>query len=280
MRLFLLGLMVLALASRPQIALAAEQDDEQSKDRAADNQREEPATRAYLGIGVEPLHPSLFGHLAELLHGGEGVRIVQVAEDSPADDAGLRPNDVLLRYDDQRIFTAEQLARLVSLDKPGREVTLGIIRSGKSKKVNVTLGERREVAAPEHRALRPPINGRESRRAERAEKADQWDTFDSLTLSRIDENRFQATIKYRNKDGKLVSHRFKGTREEIRNDIEGETDLPANERGHLLRALGLHHHAVPLDMPELWVLPDGRVILEMPEPESPESEDSEQESAF
>lgn len=280
MRRFLSGMMVLALASSSQIARAADQDDEQENNRAAENHRER-ATRAYLGIGVEPLHPSLIGHLADLLHGGEGVRIVQVAEDSPADDAGLRANDVLLRYDDQRIFTAEQLARLVSRDEPGREVTLGIIRSGKTKKIHVTLGERREAAPPpEHRALRPPVNGREPRRGDRAEKSDQWETFDSLSLSRIGENRFNATIKYRNKDGKLVTHRFQGTREEIRRDIEEETDLPANERGHLLRALGLRHHAVQLDMPQLWVLPDGRVILEMPESEATEAEDSDGESAL
>jgi hypothetical protein len=70
----------------------------------------------------------------------------------------------------------------------------------------------------------------------------------------------------------------KGTREEIQQDIEDETDLPVNERGHLLRALGIHNRAVPLAMPELWVLPDGRVILEVPEGSEPE--DAEREPAF
>ena len=77
-----------------------------------------------------------------------------------------------------------------------------------------------------------------------------------------------------------MTHRFKGTREEIKQDIEDETDLPANERGHLLRALGIRNGPVPLAMPELWVLPDGRVILEVPEPEASEPEDAERKPAF
>jgi hypothetical protein len=283
MRTFLLGLLVLGLAIKADISVAGEQDEERSHGEEADAQKRASQTRAYLGVAVEPLHPSLFGHLAELLHGGEGVRIVLVGEGSPAEDAGLRPDDVLLRYDDQRVFTPQQLAKLVSLDNPGHEITLGIIRAGKSKKVTVTLGERSEPAVPPaHRALRPPANDRRPGSAgtkpERAEP-DQWGSFDSLTLSRIDEDHFRATIRYRNEDGNLVTHRFKGTREEIRRDIEEERDLPANERAHLLRSLGLHSHAVPLNMPELWVLPDGRVIIEVPESED-EMEAEERESAF
>jgi hypothetical protein len=286
MRASLLGLLVLGLATNVPTGLAFGQEGEAkepARERATDDQNEAPSTRAYLGVAVEPLHPSLFGHLAELLHGGEGVRVVMVGEGSPADEAGLKPDDILLRYDDQRVFTGEQLAKLVSLDKPGQEIALTIIRSGKKKQLTATLGERSEPAAPPtHRALRPPANGRgpgSAGRKPNGAKPDQWESFDSLTLSRIDEDHFRATIKYRNEEGKIVTHRFKGTREEIRQDIAEETDLPANERAHLLRALGLEGRPVPLALPELWVLPDGRVILEIPEP-AEESEAEDLESAF
>lgn len=275
MRTLLFAVLLAALSMSTRLDQAAGKDKEPLNGRPSETEKQSAERQGYLGVVVEPLHPSLFGHLNELLHGGEGVRIVDVADDSPADEAGLKHNDVLLRYDDQRIFTPEQLAKLVSADKPGHEVALSIIRSGKSKKVDVTLGERRQAPAPTaRRAFRPRLNERRER-AER-ETPDQWDTFDALTLSRIGEDRFEATIKYRNKAGKLVTHRFKGTREEIIDDIKDEDDLPAKERDHLLRALGVHGRPMPLDLPELWVLPDGRVILEVPETEGEEAEEPRQ----
>ncbi|HWB14613.1 MAG TPA: PDZ domain-containing protein [Pirellulales bacterium] len=287
MRALLFGLLVLGLATNLKIGVACGQEEQGAKERArersTDDQNEPSETRAYLGVAVEPLHPSLFGHLADLLHGGEGVRVVAVGEGSPAEEAGLKPNDILLRYDDQRVFTPEQLAKLVRLDKPGHEITLTVIRSGKTRKLTTVLGERSEPPAPPaYRALRPRTNGRQPRSEgtkPNGVKPDQWESFDSLTLSRVDNEHFRATIKYRNEDGKVVTHRFKGTREEIRQDIEEERDLPANERTHLLRALGLEGRPVPLALPELWVLPDGRVILEMPEPEG-ELETEDLESGF
>lgn len=110
---------------------------------------------AYLGVGVEELHPALVSHLPKQLTNGQGVLVGEVASGSPAEKAGLRTNDILMTYGDQKLFSPEQLAKLVRADSPGHEATLGIIREGKPEKVTVTLGERTAELAGSEPQWRP-----------------------------------------------------------------------------------------------------------------------------
>ena len=71
---------------------------------------------------------------------GSGIVVEEVADDSPAQKAGLRQHEILISFDDQRLYSPEQLVRLVDNDKPGREAKLHIIRNGKSQDIEATLG--------------------------------------------------------------------------------------------------------------------------------------------
>jgi len=85
--------------------------------------------RAYLGIagGPRPLPP----RLARELRQESGVEIVQVVEDSPAEVAGLRAEDLIVSMDDTPITTVDQLHRRMISDAIGRTIRVGIIRSGR-----------------------------------------------------------------------------------------------------------------------------------------------------
>jgi membrane-associated protease RseP (regulator of RpoE activity) len=200
-------------------------------------------TQAYLGVGVEPLHSSLVNRIASLVGGEFGVLVDEVAADSPAAVAGLKPDDVIYRYDDQKVYNAEQLVRLVRGDKPGRVVTLGIIRDGEKQDIKATLGERAVIASAQPRRAFKPLLSRRTEKSEEAQKA-QWVAFDALTLTRVDESHFKAEVKYRDEKGKIVTRTFQGTRDEIAKAIADQKDMPEVERNHLLRAL---------DMPPLEV---------------------------
>ena len=54
--------------------------------------------RTWLGISTHPLDPALGEHLE--IPEGFGIQVVEVMPDSPADQAGLRGNDILLRFED------------------------------------------------------------------------------------------------------------------------------------------------------------------------------------
>ncbi len=194
--------------------------------------------RPYLGLVVEPMHPSVSTHLPKLLGKGQGVLVSQVTPDSPAAEAGIQQDDIIATYGDQKVFSAEQLAKLVMADKQGQKVDIGLVRGGKMQTVQATVGQTtiNSTAArgPRHPLANHPALGPT---AQTTAKPTNWESFDSLTLKRVDDKNFIAQIKYLDKNGKMESHVFKGTREEIEKQVTSEQDLPDNERSQLLNAI-------------------------------------------
>lgn len=210
--------------------------------------RADRSEMAYLGLEAEPLHPALASHLPSTPTHGQGVLVAYVEPDSPADKAGLKEHDVLISYDDQKLFAPEQLAKLVRADKPQREITLGIVRGGKSQQVKLTLGSRPNESEIPQGYFEPRMPGDWNwgfpeqptlRMQQRRNPDSAWESFDSMTLRKTGDNKFKVEIAYLDKSGKKQQHTFEGTRDEIRHDIEQEKDLPASERSHLLSSLGL-----------------------------------------
>lgn len=73
-----------------------------------------------------------------------GVMIVDVVDDSPADMAGLREDDIITGIDGRKIEDTGDLYRNIRDHKPGDKITLAYLRNGKSEKVDVELGESRQ----------------------------------------------------------------------------------------------------------------------------------------
>jgi S1-C subfamily serine protease len=87
----------------------------------------------------------------------EGVLVQEVQDGSPADKAGLRGGsrtaniggeellvggDVITAMDGQAVASIEDLRALVQQAEPQQEVSLTILRDGKERMIDVTLGER------------------------------------------------------------------------------------------------------------------------------------------
>src|SRR5579883_2508231 len=60
-----------------------------------------------------------------------GVLIKEVQQGASADRAGLRPGDVVVELDGERVRSAAQFARLVEESVPGREVRAIVLREGR-----------------------------------------------------------------------------------------------------------------------------------------------------
>ena len=98
--------------------------------------------RAYLGIagGSRPLPPR-----AERATGrNRGIEVLTVVAGSPAADAGLRPEDLLLDVDGTPVADVGDLQRLMTGDRIGRPVALGLFRNGRREVVSVRPTELRE----------------------------------------------------------------------------------------------------------------------------------------
>lgn len=110
-------------------------------------------TRGWLGVSIQPLTPELaksFG-LAE----PKGVLVASVAEGSPAERAGVKPGDVIVRYDGKPVDSPRALPPLVANTETGKAVELSIVRDGAVRPVEVTVGnltESRQASAAGERA--------------------------------------------------------------------------------------------------------------------------------
>ncbi|MGD8744001.1 MAG: PDZ domain-containing protein, partial [Candidatus Woesebacteria bacterium] len=72
----------------------------------------------------------------------EGAFIVRVVAGSPAENAGLQPDDIITKFDDQQLNEeGSDLADAITDKKPGDEVTLEVWRNGETLTLTATLSE-------------------------------------------------------------------------------------------------------------------------------------------
>lgn len=96
--------------------------------------------RGYLGIVTQTLTPDLAAALQT--DAEKGALIAQVAPGSPAQKAGLKTGDLIVQVQDRPVDGASALSREIAALPPGTKVEIGYWRAGKSKTLEVTLGER------------------------------------------------------------------------------------------------------------------------------------------
>lgn len=222
-----------------------------------DDQAGSLPTQAYLGLGVGPLHPALTNQLGDVIGKGRGVLIEKVMRESPAAKAGLQQYDVLVSFNDQDLYSPEQLVKLVRNAKPGSEVTLKYVRGGKVHEAKVTLGEApAQEPVRSRRAFRLPLAERllqpdgqlkerpSARDGAQSPRRTPWGAFQSLTIAKQPDGTYKVEIDYRDAKGKQIHREFVGTREEIKEAVEADKDLPDAERQHLLRSLDQHEQPV------------------------------------
>jgi serine protease Do len=102
------------------------------------------ASQSYLGVHLIEVSDERAGELG--MNEPYGVEIMSVASGSPADRAGMRKGDVLIRYQGQRVAGQEQLVRLVRETPVGREVEIAVFRGGKEVSLTAEIGQLKAVA--------------------------------------------------------------------------------------------------------------------------------------
>jgi serine protease Do len=108
-------------------------------------------SRGYIGIGLTAVTPTL--RRALQLGPEQGALVEDVARDTAAERAGLRPYDVVTKVDGRPIASDEDLIRHVSGRQPGTLAALEVWRDGEPRVVYVKLRER---------PLRRPVTARVS----------------------------------------------------------------------------------------------------------------------
>jgi serine protease Do len=96
--------------------------------------------RSYIGITMnrEGLTPELAESFG--LDKSTGVLVTDVEPDSPADKAGLKQGDIIIKLNGKEIHANETFRNTISLMAPGTKINLTIFRDGKEKEVTVEIG--------------------------------------------------------------------------------------------------------------------------------------------
>ena len=95
--------------------------------------------RGYLGVTTDTVTADVAEQLG-LAKGTRGVVITDLDENSPAEKSGLKRTDVILAINNHPISTWEELRLLVSQVPPDSKATLKIVRDGKPRTIEVTVG--------------------------------------------------------------------------------------------------------------------------------------------
>ncbi len=114
--------------------------------------------KGWLGISITDMSPERAKDMkvkAEL-----GALVQSVADDSPAEVAGIKEDDIIVEFAGKKIEDASDLRRAVRAGAPGTKATVVVLRDDQRKTLQVTIGTSPEdelaiVRIP--RAPRPPV---------------------------------------------------------------------------------------------------------------------------
>jgi serine protease Do len=108
--------------------------------------------RGWLGVTIQPFDRELAAYFG--VPDETGVVVSSVTPHSPAEDAGIKPGDVLTDFADTAIEAEKEedlgnFQRVVARIAPGESAQIALLRGGDRKKVSVMLAEAPKVEAEE-----------------------------------------------------------------------------------------------------------------------------------
>lgn len=112
---------------------------------ASDILMEGKVVRGYIGIVPQEIDYDLRKSLK--LDKIAGVLVAKVENDTPADKAGLKRGDVIMKFGDDEIENVAKFRIAVANSRIGLKIPMDVIRNNKPKTLNVTLVERPDTEA-------------------------------------------------------------------------------------------------------------------------------------
>lgn len=116
--------------------------------------------RGWLGIVIQELSKELAESFG--MKNTNGALVAAVEKSGPADKGGLEAGDVIIKFDGKPIVASSDLPRVVAATKPGKTVSVEVLRKGNQKTLNIAVGEMptegAEVAQTSKPLAKPEVN--------------------------------------------------------------------------------------------------------------------------
>jgi len=94
-------------------------------------------SRGWLGVAIQNINENLAKSFG--ISKAEGSLVSKVMPDSPAEKAGFQAGDVIVKFDNKAVRSAQDLPLLVGNTPIGKDVAVTVVRSGKEKVLDVTI---------------------------------------------------------------------------------------------------------------------------------------------
>lgn len=101
-------------------------------------------SRGRIGVVIQEISRELADSFG--LAKAEGALIAGVERGGPADKAGIRRSDVILKFNNKAVASSSDLPRIVAATKPGSKADVLLWRKGSTLKVTVVVGEIQDAA--------------------------------------------------------------------------------------------------------------------------------------
>jgi len=96
-------------------------------------------SRGRIGVVIQQVTADLADSFG--LNKAEGALVADVEAGSPADKAGLKVSDIILKYNGRPVANSIDLPRMVGASKPGSRANLSVWRKGEMHEIGITVGE-------------------------------------------------------------------------------------------------------------------------------------------
>jgi serine protease Do len=112
--------------------------------------------RGWLGVEIQEVTPELAQSFG--LAKAEGALVASIDKDGPAAKSGLERGDVVIKFDGRDVHDEHELPVLVADTPINKKVDVEVVRNGKHKILEVTVGELKEAQVQTAKAEEPGTN--------------------------------------------------------------------------------------------------------------------------
>ncbi len=101
--------------------------------------------RPFIGVTYIPLDPEVRARLEQQyrlsLSADYGLFVYRLVRNSPADQAGMEPGDIIISADGSELRTGQDLSEILARTAIGKRLEMQVVRGNKTVKLTITVGE-------------------------------------------------------------------------------------------------------------------------------------------
>ncbi|MBW2568255.1 MAG: DegQ family serine endoprotease [Deltaproteobacteria bacterium] len=100
-------------------------------------------TRGWLGVSIQDLSDDLAKYYG--VKNKKGVLVADVFPGDPADEAGIKPKDIIVGVNGEKVETSRDLTKTIANFGVGEKVKIKLLRKNRTKTVTVKIAERKDL---------------------------------------------------------------------------------------------------------------------------------------